>query len=341
MVKTVAEIAHFLDGQLVGDGAAKISAVSGIAEAKPGEITFLATTRYRRFLRKTAASAIIVPPSVAFPQKTLIRVDDPRLAFAKVMRLFYTCFPEGPKGIHPTAVIGQKVSLGHGVNIGALACIENRVTIGDDVTIFPGVVIGRDSQIGSGTVIYANATIREQSVIGKDVIIHSGTVVGSDGFGYAKEDGRYIKIPQKGVVIIEDEVEIGANVAIDRATLGVTRIGRGAKIDNLVQLAHNVIIGPHSLVVAQVGISGSTEIGSGVILAGQVGLVGHIKVGDESIIGAQSGVSKSVPPRSVLFGYPARPHMVAKRIEACLNRLPELFKKVNSLERRLKLLKRK
>lgn len=341
MVKTVAEIARFLDGQLVGDGTVQISAISGIAEAKPGDITFLAAPQYHRFLRTTAASAVIVPPSVEFPQKTLIRVDDPRLAFARVMRLFYACFPEGPQGIHQTAVIGQKVNLGHGVNIGALVCIEDQVTIGDNVTVFPGVFIGRESQIGSSTVIYANATIREQTVIGENVIIHSGTVIGSDGFGYAKQGDQHLKIPQKGIVIIEDEVEIGANVTIDRATLGATRIGRGTKIDNLVQLGHNVVIGPHCLVVAQVGISGSTEIGSGVILAGQVGLVGHIKIGDDSVIGAQSGVRKSVPPRSVFFGYPARPHVKAKRIEACLNRLPELFKKVNALEKGLKLLKRK
>lgn len=341
MVKTVAEIARFLDGQLVGDGTAQVSGVSGIAQARPGEITFLDTPRYQRFLKSTGASAVIVPLSTEFPQKTLIRVSDPRLAFAKVMRLFYPFHPPTQKGIHPSAVIGRKVDLGERVSIGACVCIEDQVIIGDDVIIFPGVVIGRESQIGSGSVIHANVTIREETVIGKNVIVHNGAVIGSDGFGYAKEGIQHLKIPQKGNVIVEDDVEIGANATIDRGTLGATRIGRGAKIDNLVQIGHNVVIGPHSVVVAQVGISGSTEIGSGVILAGQVGVVGHIKIGDESVIGAQSGVSKSVPSRSAFFGSPARPLSKAKRIEACVSRLPELFKKVSALEKRLKLLERK
>jgi UDP-3-O-[3-hydroxymyristoyl] glucosamine N-acyltransferase len=341
MVKTVTEIARLLHGQVVGDGATQVSGVSGIVEAKPGEITFLAAPRYRRFLKSTAASAVIVPRDTEFPQKTLIRVAHPRLAFAKVMRLFYPLHPEVPEGIHPSAVIGQKVHMGRGVSIGACTYIQERVTIGDNAIIFPGVIIGRKSQIGSGSIIYANVTIREDTIIGKNVIVHSGTVIGSDGFGYAKEGHRHLKIPQKGIVIIEDDVEIGANVTIDRGTLGATRIGRGTKIDNLVQIAHNVVIGPHSLLMAQVGISGSTEIGSGVILTGQVGVVGHIKIGDESVVGAQSGVSKSVPPRSVLFGYPARPIQKTKRIEACLSRLPDLFKRVSVLEKGLNLLKRK
>ena len=332
MVKTVTEIAHLIHGQVVGDGTAKIRGISGIVEAQPGEITFLASSGYRRFLKTTTASAIIVPLDTAFPHKTLIRVTDPRLAFAKVMRLFHHSYPQMPEGIHPSAVIGQRVNLGREVSIGACAFIEEQVTIGDKVIIFPGVVIGRKSQIGSESIIYANVTIREQTIIGQNVVIHSGTVIGSDGFGYAKENNRHLKIPQIGTVIIEDDVEIGANVTIDRGTLGATRIGQGTKIDNLVQIAHNVIIGPNCLLMAQVGISGSTVIGSDVILTGQVGVVGHIKIGDGSVVGAKSGVSKSVPSGSIIFGYPARPHTKTKRIEACLNRLPELFKRVKALE---------
>jgi UDP-3-O-[3-hydroxymyristoyl] glucosamine N-acyltransferase len=340
MVKSVAEIARFLDGQLVGDGAAKVSGVSGIIEAQPGDITFLATPRYKRFLKTTSASAVIVPLSAEFPQKTLIRVAHPRLAFAKVMRLFYPYRPQKTDQIHPTAIIGQGVKLGHRVSIGAHVCIDDQVTVGDDVIIFPGVVIGRGSRIGSGSVLYANVTIAQETTIGKNVIVHSGTVIGSDGFGYAQEGERHLKIPQVGTVIVEDDVEIGANVTIDRGTLGETRICQGAKIDNLVQIAHNVVIGPNSLLAGQVGISGSTKIGSGVILAGQVGVTGHIEIGSKSVVGAQSGISKSVPPHSVLFGYPARPLQRTKRIEACLSRLPELFKKVSALEKGLKILQR-
>ncbi len=340
MVKTVAEIGHLVGGQVVGDGTAKIHGVAGIDEAKSGEITFLASRRYQSSLQTTAASAIIVPSGTEVPQKTLVQVTDPRLAFARVMRLFHGARPSVFKGVHPSAVIGRQVKMGRGISIGACVCIEDQVVIGDDVIIFPGVVIGAKSQIGSGSMIYANATIQQETVIGKNVIIHSGTVIGSDGFGYVKEDKGHIKVPQKGTVVIEDDVEIGANVTIDRATLGATRIGRGTKIDNLVQIAHNVVIGPHSLLVAQVGISGSTEIGAGVALGGQVGVVGHIKIGDDSAIGAKSGVSKSIPPRSVYFGLPARPIAKTKRIEACLNRLPELFKRVRFLEKGFKLLER-
>lgn len=336
MVKTAEEIARLLDGQLVGDGSVEISGVAGITEAKQGEITFLDAPKYKPLLKTTTASAVIVTEDEKFPGKTLIRLEDPRLAFAKVMRLFYSYHPQVPGGVHPSAVIGQKVNLGQGVSIGACVCIEDQVVLGDEVIIFPGVFIGRGSRIGNGSVVNANVTIGEETFIGNQVIVHSGTVIGSDGFGYARDGDHHLKIPQKGTVIVENDVEIGANVTIDRGTLGATRIGKGTKIDNLVQIAHNVIIGPNSLVVAQVGISGSTEIGSGVILAGQVGVTGHIKIGDGSVIGAKSGVSKSVAPHSVLFGYPARAITKTKRIEACLSRLPDMFKKVRDLEKKLK-----
>ncbi|MFC1683734.1 UDP-3-O-(3-hydroxymyristoyl)glucosamine N-acyltransferase [Candidatus Zixiibacteriota bacterium] len=335
MVKTVAEIARLLDGQVVGDGEVQIKGVSGIDQASQGDITFLAEGKYEQLLETTAASAIIVPREIEFPHKTLVRVADPRVGFAKVMRLFYADAPEISPGVHPSSAIARQAQIGQNVRIGAMACIEENAVIGDDVIIFPGVFVGRGTQIGSGSILHANVTVREGVTLGRNVIVHSGAVIGSDGFGYAREGQRYLKIPQIGSVIVEDDVEIGANVTIDRGTLAATRICQGAKIDNLVQIAHNVVVGPNSVLIAQVGISGSSRIGAGVTLAGQVGVVGHIEIGDNSIVGAQSGVSKSIPPGAIFFGSPARPHTKTKRIEACLNRLPELFKKVRDLEKRL------
>jgi UDP-3-O-[3-hydroxymyristoyl] glucosamine N-acyltransferase len=332
--KTVAEIARLLEGEVMGDGQARIKGVAGIAEAQPGEITFLDSPQYASFLQTTAASAVIVSAETSYPGKTLIRVSQPRLAFARTMRLFYATIAAGPRGIHPTAVIGERVKLGQDVGIGAQAVVGDGVEIGDGAVIFPLVSIGERTRIGSGSVIYANVTIREGVIVGKDVIIHSGAVIGSDGFGYAQDGDHHLKIPQVGTVIIEDEVEIGANVSIDRGTLGATRIGRGTKIDNLVQIAHNVVIGPNTLLIAQVGISGSTRIGANVILAGQVGVVGHIEIGDHSMVAAQSGVSRKIPPKTVMFGTPARPIKKAKQIEACISRLPELFKRVHKLEKK-------
>ncbi len=334
MEKTVAEIARELEGQVEGDGEARITGVAGIAEAQPGDITFLDSPQYEPLLQTTAASAVIVAAETSCSGKTLIRVSRPRLAFATIMRLFYPSVASSPPGIHPTAVIGEGVELGQDVRIGAHAVIGDEVHIGDRAVVFPLVSIGDRTRIGSGTVLYANVTIRERVNIGNQVIIHSGTVIGSDGFGYAQEGKNHLKIPQVGTVEIEDQVEIGSNVTVDRGTLGATRIGRGTKIDNLVQIAHNVIIGPNTLLMAQVGVSGSTRIGANVILAGQVGVVGHIEIGDESIAAAQSGISKTVPPKTVVFGTPARPMKKAKQIEACINRLPGLFKRVHKLEKK-------
>ena len=334
MEKTVAEIARLLKGEVVGDGETVIRGIAGITEAGPGELTFLDSPRYESFLKTTAASAVIVDEKAAAAGKTVIRVAQPRLAFARAMRIFYPVVPPGPAGIHPTAVVGEHSHIGQNVRIGAHTVIGDQVEIEDGAVIFPLVSIGDRARIGSGTAIYANVTIREGIEIGRNVIIHSGTVIGSDGFGYVRDGEEHLKVPQVGTVVIEDEVEIGSNVTIDRATLGATRIGRGTKIDNLVQIAHNVDIGPNTLLVAQVGISGSTRIGADVILAGQVGVVGHIEVGDGTVVAAQSGISKTVPPKMVMFGSPARPMRKAKQIEACISRLPELFKRIHRLEKK-------
>jgi UDP-3-O-[3-hydroxymyristoyl] glucosamine N-acyltransferase len=332
--KSVAEIARLLDGEVTGDGETVITGIAGIAEAQEGQLTFIDSSRYESHLETTAASAVIVDRRTKAPGKTIIQVSNPRLAFARAMRLFYPSVATIPQGRHPTAVLGKDCRLGRDVRVGAHAVIGDEAEIGDGAVIFPLVSIGDRTRIGSGTVLYANVTVREGIEIGSDVIIHSGTVIGSDGFGYAQDGSEHLKIPQVGTVIIEDQVEIGSNVSIDRGALGATRIGRGTKIDNLVQIAHNVVIGPNTLLIAQVGISGSTRIGAGVILAGQVGVVGHIELGDGTMVGAQSGIKKSVPPRSVMFGSPARPMRKAKQIEACINRLPDLFKRVHRLEKK-------
>lgn len=318
---------------MVGDAAVNITGVSGIKEAEKGDITFLANPKYFPLLDKTEASAIITSREIGHALKPIIQVEDPSLAFVKVVSLFAPAGVNYPKGIHSTAILGKDVSLGKNVCIGPYVVLDDFVTVGDNAVIYSGCFIGASSKIGSDTLIYSNVSIRERTSIGQRVIIHSGTVIGSDGFGFVTIKGLHHKIPQIGTVEICDDVEIGANVTIDRARFDKTVIGRGTKIDNLVQIAHNVVIGENSLVVAQAGISGSTIIGNGVTLAGQAGLVGHITVGDGAIVAAQAGVTKSVPPNTVVSGYPARPHEKAKRINACVQNLPKLYETVAELKK--------
>jgi UDP-3-O-[3-hydroxymyristoyl] glucosamine N-acyltransferase len=271
----------------------------------------------------------------------LIKHPNPYYASSKAIGLFHEPRKSYPEKIHSTSLLGEEVTIGKEVYIGPYVIIEDRVKLSDKVVILAGSFIGENTAIGENTLIYPRVTIRENVNIGKNVIIHSGTVIGSDGFGYAKEKGTYHKIPQVGKVVLEDDVEIGANVTIDRATLGETRIKKGTKIDNLVQIAHNVQIGENTIVVAQVGISGSTKVGKNVTLAGQVGLVGHIEIGDNVIVAAQSGVSKSLHPGKIYFGYPAREHSKARKIEAVVSLLPQYVEKIRELEKRIKNLEEK
>jgi UDP-3-O-[3-hydroxymyristoyl] glucosamine N-acyltransferase len=265
-----------------------------------------------------------------------VRVDNPALAFMKVLRHFSEAVKlTFPRTVHPTAVIDDTAVLGQDVSIGAHVVIEGGVVIGDRTTILPGTCILRHSRLGSDCLVYPNVVIREFTEIGDRVILHGGVVLGSDGFGFMTEGSVHHKVPQIGRVVLEDDVEVGANSCIDRATTGITRVRRGTKIDNLVQVAHNVEIGEDSLLCAQVGVSGSTQVGSRVKLAGQAGLVGHIRIGDGAVVGAQGGVTKSVPPETCVSGYPARPHQIAVRQQAALGRLPELLETVRHLQERL------
>ncbi len=336
MEKTLKEIAEFVEGEVIGDESVVITSVCGIKEAREGDITFVANSRYVNLMNHTQASAIIVSNEIRTnTSKPLIRTENPSLAFAKIVSLLAPNEVVKPEGIHPTAIIGRNVKLGKGVAIQPYVVIEDGVEIGDNTVIYALTYIGHHARIGNECLLYPHVSVRERVTIGNRVIIHSGTVIGSDGFGFATVRGVHHRIPQIGTVVIEDDVEIGANVTIDRARFEKTWIKRGTKIDNLVQIAHNVVIGENTIVVAQTGISGSTVVGKNVILAGQSGVIGHVEVGDNVIVAARSGVTKSVPPNICVSGYPAKPHHKAKRINACVQRLPELFRVVKQLEERL------
>ena len=337
----VTELAARLEGRVEGDGAVAITGVAGIREAGAGDLTFLADPRYEGELARTRAAAVLVAAdwSGAAPC-TLIRVADVGKAMTAVVGWFTRVLPPPAPGIHPTAVIAANVRLGRGVSIGPYAVLEPDVQIGDRTSIGAHVYVGHGVTIGSDSRLYPLVSVREFVRIGARAIIHNGAVIGSDGFGYTRADGKWRKIPQTGTVVIGDDVEIGANVTVDRARFGVTRIGSGTKIDNLVQVAHNVTIGDDTAIAAQAGISGSTAIGARVQLGGQVGLAGHIAIGDDSVVAAQSGVHKNVPPGSIVAGYPAVPHMDWARSHVNILKLPEMKKRLAALEQRLQALER-
>ncbi len=335
------EIARLIGGDLVGNGNTLITGICGIKEAKPGDLTFIANSKYLHLLQTTRASAVITSPDVKAAPKPIIQTENPSLAFAKLAAtLLDSGSRKHPQGVSPKAVLGHRVRLGAGAAIQPFVVIEDDVTIGDRTVVYAHSYIGRRVRIGNDCLIYPNVSIREKVEIGHRVIIHSGSVIGSDGFGFATVKGVHHKIPQVGTVVIEDDVEIGANVTIDRARFEKTVIGKGTKIDNLVQIAHNVVTGSNCIIVAQSGISGSTTLGNHVVLAGQSGVVGHITIGDNVMVGAQAGVSKFVPPNTAVWGTPAKPLSKAKRLNAALQRLPELRKIVDSLRGRLEALER-
>ncbi|MGQ9629576.1 MAG: UDP-3-O-(3-hydroxymyristoyl)glucosamine N-acyltransferase [bacterium] len=329
------DIANMVGGELHGDGDLEISGVASLTSAAEGDITF-ADKNNLKYLGDTSAGAVIVPPDapddLSIPH---IRCPNPYLAFTKVMRAFV---PESlpPRGIHPSAVIDESAEVGEEASIGAQSFIGRNSTVGRGSTIFPLVYVGESVSIGENCVIYPNVTIYDKTIIGNSVVIHAGTVIGSDGFGYIPVGKKHHKIPQVGRVVVEDDVEIGANVTIDRATLDETRIGRGTKIDNLVQIAHNVTIGENCIILAEVGISGSTRIGNNVTLAGQVGTRDHIEIGDGSIVLGASVVADDIPPGSIYSSFwPAVPHNKWKRIFPLVREMPELVKAVRALQKEI------
>lgn len=332
---TLAEIAAGIGAKLFGDGSTVITGAAPIESAGEHDICFVANPAYKKHLATTRAAAIILDPDTSCTNRPTLRHANPYLAFALTLDLLYPEQPHVEPGINPSAVIHATATIDSTSRIGPLCDLQQGSSIGAGTSLVSSVFVGRNVTIGRNTLIYPGARIMHGSKIGNNVIIHAGVVIGSDGFGFAQSPGGARKIKQVGWVEIGDDVEIGANTTIDRGALGPTRIGRGTKIDNLVQIAHNVEIGDHCIIVSQVGISGSTKIGNGVMLAGQVGLTGHIAVGDGVKIGAKSGVHHSLEAGKEYFGYPAHEAREAMKIEAALNRLPELLKRVRKLEEAL------
>lgn len=339
----LSEIAKITGAKISGDENFEITGIAKIQEAKTGELTFLYLDTYEKFFSATQASAIFVKPEFNKSRSDIhyLEVNDPNKAFFTILiKYFSPNFKlngiDESSQIHPSAKIGKNVGIGKNV------VIDNDCIIGDDVTIYHNTVLMRDVKIGNNTLIFPNVSIREECEIGSNVIIHSGTVIGSDGFGYVPgENGAYIKVPQIGNVVIEDDVEIGSNVSIDRAALGSTIIRRGVKIDNLVQVAHNVVVGEHTALSGQTGIAGSTVIGKHCIFAGQVGVAGHLTIADNVIVAAQSGVSKSLTKAGTYFGYPAKDRREALRIEGHLRNLSSYAERIKELEKKIAELEKK
>lgn len=335
---SAAQIAVLINGKIEGNPDTAINSFGKIEEADAGQLAFLANPKYEEYLYTTSASLVIINESQELKEPvkaTLIRVPDAYSAFATLLSKYQEMMTRQLTGIQQPSYVGKTATLGQDVFVGAFAYIGEKVVIGDNVKIFPNAFIDNNVKLGDNTIIHAGVKIYHDCILGKNVIIHAGTVIGSDGFGFAPlNDGSFKKIPQIGNVVIEDFVEIGANVTVDRATMGSTVIRSGAKLDNLIQIAHNVEVGNNTVIAAQAGVSGSTKIGNNVMIGGQAGIVGHIQIADGSKINAQSGVSKSIKtPNTVVTGSPAFEYTSALRSQAVSRKLPELEKKIAELEK--------
>jgi UDP-3-O-[3-hydroxymyristoyl] glucosamine N-acyltransferase len=331
---TLSELARACGGLVNGQADTVISGVSSLEQAQPGDLAYVDGDRFVKAALASKASAFVVAqPLAGLPRPQLV-IANPKYAFARLVQQFFTA-PYKARGIASQVVQGTGVQIGPEVSIWPFVTLGDRVRIGARVTLYPGVFIGDDSVVEDDSLLYPNVTVRERCMIGKRAIIHSGTVIGSDGFGYVQQEGRHHKIPQLGTVVIEDDVELGANVTVDRATFGRTLIKRGTKVDNLVQIAHNVTVGEHNILVAQVGIAGSTTLGSHVIVGGQAGLADHIEVGDQVMIAARSGVNRSLTGNQIVSGTPAMPHEISIKAQAVIPRLPELRQQVRDLLQRV------
>lgn len=339
--KTLAEFSEMVGGELTGDPDIRIHGLADLASAGPGQISFLVKTAGFKSLKNSKASAFIVPQALAYDDKPLIRVKNPYLAAARIQTFFLEA-PFAATGISPKAHIGDDCNIPAEVAIGPFVCIGNRVSLGKEVAIHPGVVIGDDVVIGDNCLIYPNVTVYHSCTIGARVIIHSGTVIGSDGFGFATDEtGRHFKRPHVGTVQVDDDVEIGAGVTIDRATFGKTHIMKGTKMDNLVQIGHNVTIGENSLVVAQVGIAGSASLGKNVVIGGQVGIKGHIHLDDGSMVAAKSGVHSNLKKGETVAGYPAIPHKDWLKASTIFAKLPKLYGELLEMRKKIEAVHKK
>ncbi|HUF92381.1 MAG TPA: UDP-3-O-(3-hydroxymyristoyl)glucosamine N-acyltransferase [Candidatus Limnocylindria bacterium] len=334
---TLGELAAALGATLEGEPGRVVTGVAPLASAGPDDISFLIDPRYREAARASRAGAFLTPAAPMDLPGPALRCAVPQQALIHLLTLFHPAAPAKP-GIDPAAVVAADAHVDSSACVGALTVVEAGARIGAGARLFPLVYVGAGVEIGEGCIIYPHVTLRDGVRLGRRVIVHPGAVLGADGFGYAFHDGAHRKIPQVGGVRVEDDVEIGANTTIDRATFGDTVVGRGTKIDNLVQLGHNVEVGEHCIIVSQTGVSGSSRLGRGVVLAGQVGVADHLTIGDGAMIGAQSGLAADVAPGDKLLGSPARPILQAKRIMLAEARLPELLQRVRALERRLQAL---
>lgn len=330
-------IGRAIEGHILGNSKTKISGVGSLEEARPGDLAYVASDRFIKQALYSKATAFVVSRAIAELKRPQIVVPSPPCAFARIVERFF-CAPYKARGIADRVIQGRNVRIGSHPSIWPFVTIGDRVTIGQRVTLYPGVFLGDDSTVGDDSVLYPNVTVQQGCVIGRRVVIHSGTVIGSDGFGYVQHEGRHHKIPQIGNVVIEDDVELGANVTVDRATFGRTVIKCGTKVDNLVQIAHNVTVDEHCIVVAQVGIAGSTTLGKRVMVGGQAGITDHVTIGDQAIIAARSAVFQSLTPGQVVSGAPAIPHKISLKAQAIIPSLPDLRRQVRELQRRIQAL---
>ena len=334
MTVTVRQLAEWVRGELLGDGELSISNARTLTDARPGDITFVEHDRHLAAWHASLASAAIVPPNVPVNGRPLIRVADPLMAFALIVKQLRGRLPPAAAispaaHVHPTAVLGPGASVGPGAVVGE-GC-----QVGSNCTLLPGAVVGRFCKMGSDVTLHPHAVIYDDTIIGNRVTIHANAVIGADGFGYRQQDGRHVKVPQLGWVELEDDVEVGACSTIDRGTFGPTRVGAGTKIDNLVMIGHNCNIGKHNVLCSQVGIAGSSTTGDYVVMAGQVGIADHVEIGDQVTIGAQSGVAGDISSKSQVLGYPARPHKEQLRILLTMDKLPEIRKDVQRIKQHL------
>ena len=335
MKLTLGELARHIGGAVEGDTETEVLGICSVDDCREGHVVFLEKSRDAHKVEGKPFAGVICTHAAQVRGHNLIRVEVPRLAFAQVLELFHPPAKHEP-GIHPAAVIHETAVIGENVYIGACAVIEANARIGDDTVIYPSAYIGKRASVGNGCIIYPATCVMHDCILGNRVILHSGVVVGADGFGYVKDGEMHKKIPQVGNAVIGDDVEIGANSAVDRATIGSTIIGSGTKIDNHVQIGHNVKIGKNCIICGQVGIAGSCVIGDGVTLAGQVGISDHISIGSRTIIGGGAGVITNIPDDSFYSGFPARPHREAMKLLSLIQKLPEMEQKLKELLRILK-----